>query len=81
MIGHIFKKPMGILFDALFNVEKFILPEDFVSFNYDCKVNFEMLIILERPFLANSRVLVDMEWGKLKFRLNNEEVMFNICRL
>ena len=39
-----------------------------------------MPIILGRPFLARGRALVDMEKGQMKFRLNNEEVTFNICR-
>ena len=39
-----------------------------------------MPIILGRPFLATGRALVDMEKGQMKFRLNNEEVTFNICR-
>ncbi|XP_049372644.1 uncharacterized protein LOC125837598 [Solanum verrucosum] len=33
-----------------------------------------------RPFLATGYALVDMERGQMKFRLNNEEVTFNICR-
>ncbi|KAH0725438.1 hypothetical protein KY284_001303 [Solanum tuberosum] len=45
-------------------------------------VLYDMLvpIILGRAFLATGRVLVDMEKGQMKFRLNNEEVTFNICR-
>ena len=39
-----------------------------------------MPIILGRPFLATGRALEDMEKGKMKFRLNNEEVTFNIFR-
>ena len=39
-----------------------------------------MPIILGRPFLAKGRALVDMEKGQMTFRLNNEEVIFNICR-
>ena len=39
-----------------------------------------MPIILGRSFLATGRALVDMENGQMKFRLNNEEVTFNICR-
>ena len=39
-----------------------------------------MPIILVRPFLATGRALVDMEKGQMKFRLNNEETTFNICR-
>ena len=59
-------------------VESFIFPADFVIL--DCEVNFEVAIILGRPFLATGRALVDMEKGQITFRLNNEEATFNICR-
>ena len=39
-----------------------------------------MPIILGRPILATGRASVDMEKGQMKFRLNNEEATFNICR-
>ena len=45
----------------------------------DCEVDFEVTIILRRMFLATGRTLVDMGKGKMKFRLNNKEVKFNIC--
>jgi len=59
-------------------VESFIFLANFVIL--DCEVDFEVPIILGRPFLATRRALVDMEIGQMKFRLNNEEVNFNICR-
>ena len=62
----------------LVKVESFIFPADFVIL--DCEVDFEVPIILGRPFLATGRALVDMEKGQMKFRLNNEEATFNICR-
>ncbi|KAK4708715.1 hypothetical protein R3W88_029640 [Solanum pinnatisectum] len=33
----------------------------------DCEVDFEVPIILGRPFLATGRALVDMERGHMKF--------------
>ena len=72
------KKPIGILHDVLVKVESFIFPADFVIL--DCEVDFEVPIILGRPFLSIGRVLVDMEKGQITFRLNNEESTFNICR-
>ena len=39
-----------------------------------------MHIIIRRPLLATGRALVDMEKGQIKFRLNNEEATFKICR-
>ena len=62
----------------LLKVESFIFLADFVIL--DCEVDFEVPIILGRPFLATGRALVDMEKGQMKFWLNNEEVTFNICR-
>ena len=72
------KRPTGILYDVLVTVESFIFLADFVIL--DCEVNFEVPIILGRQFLATGRAYVDMENGQMKFRLNNEEVTFNICR-
>ena len=72
------KRPIGILHDVLVKVESFIFPVDFVILN--CEVDFEVPIILGRPFLATGRALVDLEKGQMKFWLNNEEVTFSICR-
>ena len=60
------KRPIGILHDVLVIV--------------DCEVDFKVPIILGRSFLVTGRVLVDMEKGQMKFRLNNEEATFNVCR-
>ena len=72
------KRPIGILHDVLVKVESFIFPANFVILG--CEVDFEVPIILGRTFHSTGRALVDMEKGQIKFRLNNEEVTFNICR-
>ena len=56
------KRPIGILHDVLVKVESFIFSADFVIL--DCKVDFEVPIILGSPFLATGRDLVDMERGR-----------------
>ena len=66
------KRPIGILHDVLVKVESFIFPCNFVIL--DCKVDFEVPIILGRPFLATGRALVDREKVQMKFWLNNEEL-------
>ncbi|XP_070017932.1 uncharacterized protein [Nicotiana sylvestris] len=53
-----------------------LCPADFVIL--DCKVDEEIPIILGRPFLATGRALIDCETGKLKMRLNDEEITFNV---
>ncbi|KAK4721331.1 hypothetical protein R3W88_011564 [Solanum pinnatisectum] len=59
------KRPIGILQDVLVKVESFIFSTDFVIL--DCEVDFEVCIILGRPFVATGRALVDMERGQMKF--------------
>ena len=56
------KRPIGILHDVLVKVESLIFLADF--FVFDCEVDFEVSIILGRPFLATGRALVDMENGR-----------------
>ena len=46
----------------LVKVESFIFPAYFVIL--DCEVNFEVPIILGRPFLATGGDLVDMKRGR-----------------
>ncbi|KAK4726921.1 hypothetical protein R3W88_031838 [Solanum pinnatisectum] len=72
------KRPIVMLHVVLVKVESFIFSADFVILG--CEVTFKVPIILRKPFLATRRALVDMEKGQMKFRLNNEEETFNICR-
>ncbi|XP_049368422.1 uncharacterized protein LOC125833322 [Solanum verrucosum] len=78
MANRLVKQPVGILCDVLMKVDTFIFSADFVIL--DCEVDFEVPIILGRPFLAAGRAFVDVERGKLKFKLNKDKVKFNICR-
>ncbi|XP_070017509.1 uncharacterized protein [Nicotiana sylvestris] len=72
------KRPLGIVDDVLVRVGKFILPADFVIL--DCEVDYEVLIILVRPFLATRKALVDVEVGELTFRVGDEKVVFHVCK-
>ncbi|XP_015055037.1 uncharacterized protein LOC107001557 [Solanum pennellii] len=57
------KRLVGILCDVLVKVYTIIFPADFVIL--DCEVDFEVPIILGRPFLATRRALVDVEPEKM----------------
>nr|XP_016487200.1 PREDICTED: uncharacterized protein LOC107807359 [Nicotiana tabacum] len=70
------KRPSGIPDDVLVQVGRFVFPVDFVILDY--RVDEEIPIILERPFLATRRALIDCEMGALKIRLNDEEIAFNM---
>ncbi|XP_070007575.1 uncharacterized protein [Nicotiana sylvestris] len=72
------KRPLGIIDDVLVHVDKFILPADFVIL--DCEVDFEVPIILGKPFLATRKALVDVEAGELTFRVGDEKVVFHVCK-
>ncbi|XP_047264312.1 uncharacterized protein LOC124896681 [Capsicum annuum] len=72
------KRLVGILFDVLVKVEKFILPSNFMVL--DCEIDQEVPIILGHPFLATWRAIVELELGKMKFRVQKDEVSFKICK-
>ena len=59
MADRTIKRLIGILHDVLVKVESFIFPTNFVILY--CEVDFEVPIILLRPFLDTGRALVDME--------------------
>ncbi|XP_055806934.1 uncharacterized protein LOC129875691 [Solanum dulcamara] len=78
MADRLVKRPTGIFYDMMVRVDHIIFPTDFVLLDY--KVDFKVHINLGRLFLATGRSLVDIESGELIFRLNNEEVKFNMCK-
>ncbi|XP_070034773.1 uncharacterized protein [Nicotiana tomentosiformis] len=65
MADRTMKRPLGVIEDALVRVDKFILPEDIVIL--DCEVDYEVPIILRRPFLSTGKALCDVEAGELTF--------------
>lgn len=77
MVDELVKIPVRILSDVLVRVDKFIFPADFVIL--ECQVDFEVPIILRRPFLSTGRALVNVEHRELTFLLNAKEVKFNMC--
>ncbi|XP_070032772.1 uncharacterized protein [Nicotiana tomentosiformis] len=59
MVDRTMKRPLGVIEDVLVRVDKFILPADFVIL--DCELDYEVLIILGRHFLATGKALCDVE--------------------
>ncbi|XP_070004685.1 uncharacterized protein [Nicotiana sylvestris] len=78
MADRTMKGPLGIIDDVLVRVDKFILPTDFVIL--DCNIDYEVPIILGRPFLATWNALVNVEAGELTFRVGDEKVVFHMCK-
>ncbi|GKV16994.1 hypothetical protein SLEP1_g27554 [Rubroshorea leprosula] len=70
------KYPRGVVEYVLVKVDKFIFPVDFIVL--DMEEDFEMPLILGRPFLATGRALIDVQQGKLSLRIHDEEIVFNV---
>ena len=70
------RHPRGIIEDILVKVDKFIFPIDFVILDSDDKV--EVPLILLRPFLATSQVLIDVKDRRMVLRVRGEEVVFKL---
>ncbi|XP_047264357.1 uncharacterized protein LOC124896697 [Capsicum annuum] len=75
---HSIKKPIEDLYDVLVKVDQLIFPAYIMIL--DCAMDIKDPIILERPFLAIEKALVDVESDEIKFWLNNEDVSFNIFK-
>ncbi|XP_070032946.1 uncharacterized protein [Nicotiana tomentosiformis] len=78
MADRTMKRPLGIIDVVLVWADKFILSADFVIL--DCEVEYEVPIILGRPFLATWKALVDVEAGEITFQVGNEKFVFHVCK-
>ncbi|XP_047259496.1 uncharacterized protein LOC124892121 [Capsicum annuum] len=70
------KTTVEILHDVLVKVANFVLPANFVVLDY--QADFEVPIILGRPFLIIGRVVVAMKLNEIKFRFNDKGECFKL---
>ena len=70
------KRPYGIVEDLLVKVDKFLFPVDFVVM--DIEEDVDVPLILGRPFMKTTKVIIDVDKGKLKVCVENEEVSFKV---
>ncbi|XP_017438189.1 uncharacterized protein LOC108344235 [Vigna angularis] len=70
------KYAYGVVEDVLMKVDKFLFLVDFVIMEMEEDVNVPH--ILGRPFMKTARVLIDVENDKLKVRVQDEEVNFDV---
>ncbi|GJZ86070.1 DNA-directed DNA polymerase, partial [Tanacetum coccineum] len=68
--------PRGIIENVLIKADKFVLPIDFVIL--DMPEDSRVPIILERPFLATARTMIDVFNKKITLRVGDDEVIFDI---
>jgi len=78
------KVPRGIAEDVLVQVDKFIYPMDFIVLDTQpLEACNSFPVIIGRPFLANSNVLINCRNGIMKLSFRNmtlEMNIFNICK-
>ena len=73
------KYPMGVVEDLLVQVDKLIVPVDFVVM--DMENNFrsvEPVILLGRPFMATTKTIIDVHKGELSMNVLGETVQFSV---
>src|SRR3954465_6018917 len=68
--------PYGIAQDMLVKVDKFLFPVDFVVI--DMEEDKDSPIILGRPLMKTARMMIDIDDGIMKLRVQDEEVCFNL---
>nr|KYP45535.1 hypothetical protein KK1_032951 [Cajanus cajan] len=70
------KLPHGMVEDVLVKVDKFIFPIDFMVM--DIVEDVEIPRILGKLFMKTTKVVIDVDGGKLKVRAQDEEVTFSV---
>ncbi|CAJ2677728.1 unnamed protein product [Trifolium pratense] len=68
--------PSGMAEDVLVKVDKFMFPIDFVVM--DIEEDDDVPLILGRPFMKTARMMIDIDDGVMKVRVQDEEVSFNL---
>ncbi|XP_058766160.1 uncharacterized protein LOC131639706 [Vicia villosa] len=68
--------PYGVVQDMLVKVDKFLFPVDFVV--VDMEEDLDVPLILGRPFMKTTRMMIDIDDGIMKVRVQDEEVIFTL---
>jgi len=76
LVDRSIKCPYGVIEDVLVKVDKFTFPLDFVILDMEEETKFPL--ILGRPFMKTARVIIDVDDGHLKVRVQDEIVTFNV---
>ncbi|XP_006591621.1 uncharacterized protein [Glycine max] len=66
----------GVIEDVLVKVQQFTFPADFVVM--DIEEDFEIPLILGRPFMLTADCVVDMGKGKLEMCIDDQKIKFDL---
>ncbi|XP_052727612.1 uncharacterized protein LOC128194979 [Vigna angularis] len=70
------KHPYGVVEDVLVKIDKLQFPVDFVVM--DMGEDVEMPLILGRPFMKTTKVVIHVDEGTVQLKDQDEEVTFNV---
>ena len=76
LVDRTIKHPYGIIEDVLVKVDKFLFPVDFMVMDMD--EDNEVPLILGKTFMKTSKMMIDVDDGKLTVRVQGDEVQFNV---
>ena len=79
LIDRSLKHPREVIEDVLVKVDKFIFLANFIVLYME--EDKEIPIILGRPFLPTGRAMIDVQKGKLKLRVQDDEVRFSVLNV
>lgn len=68
--------PHGVAEDVLVKVDKFLFPIDFVV--VDIEKDYDAHLILVRPFVKTARMMIGIDDGFMKVRVQDHEFCFNL---
>ncbi|XP_058784877.1 uncharacterized protein LOC131659743 [Vicia villosa] len=69
-------RPYGVAEDLLVKVDKLLFPIDFVVI--DMEEDIDTPLILARPFMKTTRMMIDIDDGLMKVRFQDEKVCFDL---
>ncbi|XP_006574010.1 uncharacterized protein LOC114408204 [Glycine soja] len=69
-------RPYGLVEDVLVKVQQFTFPVDFVIMNIE--EDFEILLILGRPFMLTANCVVDMGKCNLQMGIDDQKITFDL---
>jgi hypothetical protein len=69
-------RPSGMAEDVLIRVDKLVFSIDFVVM--DIEEDDDVPLILGRPFMKTARMMIDIDDGVMKVKVQDEEVTFNL---
>ena len=73
---HSITRSYGVIKDVLVKIRQFTFPVDFVIM--DIEEDYDIPLILGKPFMLTTKCVVDMGNGNLKMSVEDQKVTFNL---